>query len=142
MGSTPRALRSLPIAPSAELVANHGEFPTSAEIDILNSMIVNAWRRSMVQLGAAPMSLLILLVFLIGAALGMKFKVLILIPAIGFALIAVVAGGIAYGDSVSAILIAAVLASSSLQIGYLCGTVMRYSIVPARIRRAQGLAAS
>jgi len=69
---------------------------------------------------------------LIGAALGMRFKVLILIPAIGLGFITILAGGIGRGDSASAILIAAVLASGSLQIGYLCGILTRSGIASAR----------
>jgi len=83
------------------------------------------------------MSVVILLAFLIGAALGMRFKVFILFPAIGLALIAILAAGIARSDSISAILIAAVLASSCLQVGYLCGTVTGYSIALARIGRTR-----
>jgi hypothetical protein len=83
------------------------------------------------------MSVPIFLAFLIGAVLGMKFKVLILIPAIGFALIVILAAGIARSDSISAILIAAALASSCLQIGYLCGAATRYSIGLARVGRTR-----
>jgi uncharacterized membrane protein len=79
----------------------------------------------------------IFLAFLIGAVLGMRFKVLILIPAIGLVWIVILAAGIARDDNVSAILIAAVLASSFLQIGYLCGTATRYSIALARIGRTR-----
>jgi hypothetical protein len=78
------------------------------------------------------MSMLIVSVFLIGAALGVRFKVLILIPAIGLAFIAILAGGIARSDSASAILIAFVLASICLQIGYFCGIVMQYWLAMAR----------
>jgi len=83
------------------------------------------------------MSVPIFLAFLIGAVLGMRFKVLILIPAIGLALIVILAAGVARDDNVSAILIAAVLASSFLQIGYLCGAVTRYSIALARTERTR-----
>jgi hypothetical protein len=83
------------------------------------------------------MSTLIPLILLIGAVLGMRFKVLILIHTIGFALIAILAGGIVRGDSASAILIAAVLAWICLQIGYLCGIMTRYSIAMARARRTR-----
>jgi hypothetical protein len=79
--------------------------------------------------------MLILLVFLLGAVLGMRFKVLILIPAIAFALIAILVGGVARADSVSAILIAIVLTSIGLQIGYLSGIATRYSIALARAER-------
>ena len=81
------------------------------------------------------MSMLILLAFLLGAVLGMRFKVFILIPAIGFALIAILAGGIARGNSVSGTLIVAVLASSCLQIGYLLGIIARYSVALTRAGR-------
>ncbi len=83
------------------------------------------------------MSAPIFLAFLIGAVLGMRFKVLILIPAIGLAWIVILAAGIARSDSISAILIATVLASTCLQIGYLCGTVTRYSVALARIGRTR-----
>jgi len=78
------------------------------------------------------MSMLILLVSLIGAVLGLRFKVLILIPAIGFTIIAAVATGIAGGNGLLAILLAGVLASTCLQIGYLGGILARYSITLAR----------
>ena len=81
------------------------------------------------------MSMLILLAFLLGAVLGMRFKVFILIPAIGFALIGILAGGIAGGNSVSGTLIAAVLALSCLQIGYLLGNIARYSVALTRAGR-------
>ena len=85
------------------------------------------------------MSALVLLAFLTGAALGMRFKVFILFPAIGLALIAILAAGIARSDSISAILIAAVLASTGLQIGYLCGIATRYSVALARVGRTRKL---
>ena len=81
------------------------------------------------------MSLLIVLVFLIGAVLGMRFKVFILVPAIGSTLAAIVAGGVAYGTNVPVILATAVLAATSLQIGYLGGLATRHSMAVARSGR-------
>jgi hypothetical protein len=81
------------------------------------------------------MSMLILLVFLLGAILGMRFKVLILIPVIAFALIAILVGGVTRGDSVSAILFAIALVSIGLQLGYLTGIATRYTIALARAGR-------
>ena len=78
------------------------------------------------------MAMLVLSMFFFGAILGMRFKVLVLIPAIGLAFIAALAEGLARGDRASAILTAAVVASSSLQIGYLGGILTRYG------RRAAG----
>jgi hypothetical protein len=80
------------------------------------------------------MSTLILLVFLTGAVLGLRFKVLILAPAIGLALIVVVAMAIARGDGVASILLAGALASVCLQVGYLGGILTRYTMTLARVR--------
>jgi hypothetical protein len=79
------------------------------------------------------MSTFILPVFLTGALLGMRFKVLILIPAVGMVVIAVLWVGILHGDSVSAMFIRAMLAWSCLQMGYFCGIVTRYRFALARI---------
>ena len=81
------------------------------------------------------MSGLILSMFLIGAVLGMRFKVFILIPAIGLASTAILVGGIARNHNVSAVLIASVLASISLQIGYVCVIITRFGIALAGTRR-------
>jgi hypothetical protein len=77
----------------------------------------------------------ILLAFFLGAILGMRFKVLTLVPVIGFALIAILGGGFARGASASAILITVVLVWIFLQAGYLSGIVTRYSIAMARAGR-------
>ena len=77
------------------------------------------------------MSMLVLLTFLtllIGTVCGMRFKVFILVPAIGLCLVGILAGGIGHGHSVSAALMATMLALGSLQMGYLCGIVARYGL--------------
>ena len=73
------------------------------------------------------MVLLVGMSFLLGALLGNKFRVLILIPALGAILLTVVAIGIAQADAVWAILITLAAAVSSLQIGYLGGAIMQYA---------------
>lgn len=78
------------------------------------------------------MSMLIVFVFLTGALLGMRFKVLILIPAAGIALISILSVGFFRGDGASAILLCAALAWAGLEAGYLCGSATRYGIVRAR----------
>jgi hypothetical protein len=83
------------------------------------------------------MSIFIPVLFLVGAVLGMRFRVLILIPAIGFAMVVVLAAGIASGASLAAILTAAVLASICLQFGYLGGIGTRYSMALIRAGRSQ-----
>lgn len=82
------------------------------------------------------MVMLILSTFCIGAVLGARCKVLILVPFIGLGSITILAGGIARGDNASAILIAAVLASTSLQIGYFCGIFTRHGVAQSRHRAA------
>ena len=77
---------------------------------------------------------LILLVCLTGAVLGMRFKVLILAPAIGVTIIAVFAAGMARGVDLPAILLAGLLALICLQTGYLGGVLTRYTMTPARPR--------
>lgn len=62
---------------------------------------------------------------LLGAALGKRFKVLVLVPALALALLTTIAVGFAGGNGALAILVAAALASCSLQIGYLLGAYTR-----------------
>jgi hypothetical protein len=68
------------------------------------------------------------IIFLIGAALGLRFKVLILLPAIGLATLATAAVGNAHGDRVATVMVAIVLVAAALQIGYLFGIVARATI--------------
>jgi hypothetical protein len=85
------------------------------------------------------MLLLIVSMTLIGALLGTRFKVLILVPAIGLALLANIVSGIVGGDSASTILIAAATAAVCLQIGYLCGVVVQYAAAVARAHNLHAL---
>jgi hypothetical protein len=78
------------------------------------------------------MSMLVLLVFLTGAVLGMKFKVFVLAPAMGLAAIAGFATGMIRGDSLHAILLACTLTLIALQMGYLGGILTRYAMTLAR----------
>jgi hypothetical protein len=71
---------------------------------------------------------LILATFFIGAALGTRFNVLILVPVLGLLVIATSAA--ASCGNVSACIFTAALALGGLQIGYLCGAVMRWWIIP------------
>jgi hypothetical protein len=75
---------------------------------------------------------LLLLVCLTGAVLGMRLKVLILAPAMGATIVAVLAAGMARGQDLPAILVAGLLALICLQIGYLGGVLIRYTMSPAR----------
>jgi hypothetical protein len=81
------------------------------------------------------MMMLAILSLLAGMVLGQRFKVLILIPAIAASLIVAVAAGIARADDIWSIVMMAVLAATSLQIGYLGGTAIRVMIVATRASR-------
>ena len=65
------------------------------------------------------------IVFLIGATLSLRFKFLILLPAIGLAVIGTGSVGIAHGDSTGAVMLTIALTAAAIQIGYLSGLVTR-----------------
>ena len=79
------------------------------------------------------MSILILLLFLGGAALGMKFRVFILAPAVGLSVLAVFAVAQARGDALPTLLVSTLLAVIAVQIGYVAGILTRHALVSARI---------
>jgi hypothetical protein len=58
---------------------------------------------------------------LVGVALGLRFKVLILVPAIGFAAVFALVVGLANGDTFGSILLAIVIVGIAIQFGYLAG---------------------
>jgi hypothetical protein len=104
-------------------------------IDILTNRSLAGCLRVALQRGssgATPMSILILLVFLSGAVLGMKFRVFILAPAVGLSILAVCAVGYARGDAPPTLLVAATLALTAIQIGYLAGILTRHAMVSTR----------
>jgi hypothetical protein len=65
------------------------------------------------------------IVFLVGATLTVRFKVLILLPAIGLAVVGTAVVGIAHGDRVGAVVLTIALTAAALQIGYAFGLVTR-----------------
>jgi uncharacterized protein DUF2171 len=72
--------------------------------------------------------------FLIGAALGTRFDVLIVIPSIGLALLGTAAVGIAHGDPIGSMVLTMVLIGTTLQLGYLVGVVLRPVLASIGIR--------
>jgi hypothetical protein len=68
---------------------------------------------------------------LVGATLALRFKVLVLIPAIGIAVALVVAIGIAQNLGGWSITLGTVLAAVALQFGYLSGIATANFVVPA-----------
>jgi hypothetical protein len=65
------------------------------------------------------------IVFLIGATLSVRFKVLSLFPAFGLAVVGTAVIGIVHGDDVGAAMVTIALVAAVLQIGYLSGLVTR-----------------
>ena len=72
---------------------------------------------------------------LIGAVLGLRFKVLVLVPAIVFGATAVLGLGMAHNNSVWSILVAMGSAITALQAGYLAGAGIHFVIAGMRIRK-------
>jgi hypothetical protein len=59
---------------------------------------------------------------LLGAAFGLRFKVLVLVPITALELSIVAINGIAIGESLGRLAILVSLAATSVQLGYLCGS--------------------
>jgi len=74
-------------------------------------------------------------IFLIGAVLGLRFKVLILIPAICLVTIYTAVVGIAHGDRAATLILMAALVVTALQCGYFFGVVM-HVVTASLIERA------
>lgn len=82
------------------------------------------------------MSSLIILSSLTGVVLGLRFKVLILVPAMVLVAAVTIGIGIAHGDGLWSLLLETVLTITALQVGYLGGTIVHFVIVGARHIRA------
>jgi hypothetical protein len=81
------------------------------------------------------MTNLLILSVLVGAVLGMRLRVLIILPVIGFAFVTIAGIGAARSDALSLIATVMVLTAISLQLGYLLGSAARFVMVAARISR-------
>jgi hypothetical protein len=74
---------------------------------------------------------------LVGAVLGLRFTVWILIPGIAFGLFSAAAAGMAHRHDLGTIALSMVLIAVGLQLGYLMGTTTRFVIAGARAPRAR-----
>jgi len=81
------------------------------------------------------MMMLAITTMLIGALLGQRFKVLILLPAIVIGSAAIFAFGMAHSNGLWSILLATAFTITALQLGYLGGSVIRFVIAEARIHK-------
>jgi len=71
----------------------------------------------------------------IGAVLGLRFKVFVLVPAITLASVASWGIGIAHGRSFWSILLVTAFVMIALQVGYFAGTTLRLGVAKMRGRR-------
>ena len=71
------------------------------------------------------MLILAMISFLIGVVLGLRFKVFILVPAIGLALAMVAVNGA--GDGTWPLVGTMVVVATSLQLGYVCGSILQFA---------------
>ncbi len=65
---------------------------------------------------------------LAGIALGLRYKVFVLVPAVTFAVIFAAMGGIAHGDRLWSILLAMAILGTAVQFGYVAGIMIRASV--------------
>jgi hypothetical protein len=77
--------------------------------------------------------ILILMGVLVGAVLGLRFKVFGLVPVLFGGLAIVVVDGIASGDGVLQLALAIAMTAVALQMGYVLGIVMAAARAPGRV---------
>jgi hypothetical protein len=73
-----------------------------------------------------------LISLLTGMVLGQRFKVLAVVPAIAASSLVAIGFGIGHSEGLGRTVLLAALAVASLQIGYLVGVAIRYSLAAAR----------
>jgi hypothetical protein len=78
------------------------------------------------------MAIFAILCFLLGAVLGQRFKVLILGPSIAFGAVVAIAVGVGRAEDVWGIVLTVILVSTSLEIGYLSGTIINSLMIAER----------
>jgi hypothetical protein len=81
----------------------------------------------------------LLISFLVGAALAQRFKVMVLMPATVIVLVLAAGTGVTRAQTAWSIILMAVTAGTSLQIGYLAGLFIRHALVAALSRRPSPL---
>jgi len=83
---------------------------------------------------------LFILSILVGAVLGMRLRVWILIPTIVVITIGIAAFGGARGEEFASIVMAMALAACGLQLGYLSGSATRFVLAATRTARRPTMA--
>ena len=72
---------------------------------------------------------------LAGAALGLRFKVVILVPALALTMLFAAMVGVTRGDQFWSIAVAMILLGTAIQVGYLAGILIRAKIASVRAQR-------
>jgi hypothetical protein len=77
---------------------------------------------------------------LAGAALGLRYKVFVLVPAVTLAMIFAAMAGIAHGNHLASIILAMVILGATVQFGYLTGIMIHAAAGPilATLIRGRG----
>ena len=83
------------------------------------------------------MALEIVTIFVVGAALGLRFKVMILVPALVSTALFGTIVGLTRGDQFWSIAIIVILLGMAIQVGYLAGILLRATIVSVRAQRVR-----
>src|SRR5258708_12915332 len=72
---------------------------------------------------------------LAGAALGLRFKVVILVPALTLTMLFAAMVGVTRGDQFWSIALAMILLGTAIQVGYLAGILIRAKIASVQAQR-------
>jgi hypothetical protein len=87
--------------------------------------------------GAAIMLSLAILAALLGAVLGLRFKVPALMPVIVVGLILIIGGALAFGIEFWRTVLCVIVAATALQMGFLGGSGLRFLIAATRVGPAR-----
>src|SRR6266849_7948064 len=79
------------------------------------------------------MLVLTIISFLIGVILGLRFKVIVLVPAFGLALALIAVSGIVMEEGVWRPVSTTVAVVTFLQLGYICGSILRIAFYRTRV---------
>jgi len=88
-----------------------------------------------------PIALLGIAAFLVGMALGLFFRVFILIPAIVVSVTAIIAFSLQFSMTYGAIILVAAMAVAALQMGYLAGASIAVLTTKSKARKNRSPAA-
>jgi hypothetical protein len=85
------------------------------------------------------MMILSMVSLLVGAVLGQRFKVMVLMPATAIVLILAVGTGVTHAQTAWSIVLMAAAAATSMQVGYLIGIGIRHALAAVWSNRSSPL---